>query len=631
MSLLELRGINKRFGATHALAQAEFTLAAGEVHALVGANGAGKSTLSRVIAGYIRPDRGEMTLDGEPLHLSGSRDALRHGICMVTQETTLAPDLGVIENIMLPRLGMSGRLDWHKLRQEAEALLATLGGDVRLPLDATVGSLSISQLQIVEILKALALNSRIIIFDEPTSSLSPMEREQLFGVMRDLAARGHALIFVSHRMEEIFTVTDRVTVMREGRTVAKALPTNSLDIGKLVELMVGQAVSDIYSRNTAPATRSDGAVALRVSHLACPPMVRDVSFQVRHGEIVALAGLVGAGRSETVETIFGLRRPTGGTIELEGKPFQANWPVQAIRAGIGLIPEDRRRQGIVPDFSVRENLLLAHLGNHDGFGLGYDKHRGHILDLLELLGLPSHRLLDASLLNFSGGMQQKIIVARWLLLNPKVLLLDEPTRGVDIGTRSSIYALLRRVATDGVAVVVVSSDFEEVIGLADRIVVMSDGVSVSEQPSELLTVGSLTMFAAPRSSAQRTHATLESLVQAYGGIAAWIEQEGGRVFCFDRAGDDAAADPGFAAGSIHEAAELVIAPALRERAGSFVACEGGRSVLLVPIIGRRGHELGLVCLCLPPGAVPPAAEAAASMVTARLSVQKTQVMTGEAA
>jgi ribose transport system ATP-binding protein/rhamnose transport system ATP-binding protein len=449
--------------------------------------------------------------------------------------------------------------------------------------------------------------------------------------MRDLAARGHALIFVSHRMEEIFTVTDRVSVMREGRTVAKALPTNSLDIGKLVELMVGQAVSDIYSRATAPTTRSDGAVALRVSHLACPPMVRDVSFQVRHGEIVALAGLVGAGRSETVETIFGLRRPTGGSIELEGKPFQANWPVQAIRAGIGLIPEDRRRQGIVPDFSVRENLLLAHLGNHDGFGLAYDQHRGHILALLELLGLPSDRLLDASLLNFSGGMQQKIIVARWLLLNPKVLLLDEPTRGVDIGTRSSIYALLRRIAAQGVAVVVVSSDFEEVIGLADRIVVMSDGVSVSEQPSELLTVGSLTMFAAPRSSAQRTHATLESLVRAYGGVAAWIEQEGERVFCFDRAGDDAAADPGFAAGSIHDAAKLVIAPALRERAGGFVACEGGRGVLLVPIIGRRGHELGLVCLSLSPGTVPPAAEAAASMVTARLSVQKTQVMTGEAA
>jgi hypothetical protein len=191
--------------------------------------------------------------------------------------------------------------------------------------------------------------------------------------------------------------------------------------------------------------------------------------------------------------------------------------------------------------------------------------------------------------------------------------------------------LLRRIAAQGVAVVVVSSDFEEVIGLADRIVVMSDGVSVSEQPSELLTVGSLTMFAAPRSSAQRTHATLESLVRAYGGVAAWIEQEGERVFCFDRAGDDAAADPGFAAGSIHDAAKLVIAPALRERAGGFVACEGGRGVLLVPIIGRRGHELGLVCLSLSPGTVPPAAEAAASMVTARLSVQKTQVMTGEAA
>ena len=627
MSFLELSGVSKRFGATQALAQAEFTLAAGEVHALCGANGAGKSTLARVISGQVRPDAGEITLDGRPLRLSGSRDALRHGICMVTQETTLAPDLSVVENIMLPRLGMPGRLDWRKLRREVERLLATLGGEVQLPLEATVGSLSIGQLQIVEILKALALDSRIIIFDEPTSSLSPMERERLFSVMRDLADRGRGLIFVSHRLEEIFTVADRVTVMREGRTVAKALPTSSLDIGALVRLMVGQELSDIYARRGSVAT---GAMALRVRHLACPPMVRDVSFDLRHGEIVALAGLVGAGRSETVEAIFGLRRPTGGTIELEGRPFRARRPVQAIRAGLGLILEDRRRQGIVPDFSVRENLLLAHLGEHAGMGLAYDKRRGRIAELLELLGLPRHRLLDASLLNFSGGMQQKIILARWLLLQPRVLMLDEPTRGVDIGTRGSIYTLLRRIAAEGVAVLVVSSDFEEVIGLADRTVVMSDGVTVSDLPSRLLSVGGLTMFAAPRSSAQRTHAVLEALVAGHGGVASWIELEDGRLFCFDRAGNDADAEPGFAAGTIHDVADVAIASALRARAGGFVGEADGRNTLLVPIIGPRGHQLGLICLCLPPGRTLPDADAIARTVTSRLSVQNT-LITGEAA
>ena len=481
MALLELSGISKRFGSTQALAEAGFTLAAGEVHALCGANGAGKSTLARVISGHVQPDAGRIAMDGRELRLAGSRDALRAGICMVTQETTLAPDLSVLENIMLPRLAMPGRLDWRRLRREAEALVAGLGEDADLSIDAPVGTLSIGQRQLVEILKALALDSRVIIFDEPTASLSPFESEVLFGIMRGLTRRGHGLIFVSHRMEEIFAACDRITVLREGRLVGDALPVGEMSGARLVQLMIGREVADVYAR-AANMERPEvtGDPVLQVRGLSAPPMVRDVSFTVRAGEILGLAGLIGAGRSETLETIFGLPQAAGGLIEFCGRRFQAARPADAIRAGIGRGPEDRRHQSIVPDLSVRENLFLAHLGEHRGGGLGYTARMPDAGRLLDLLGLPRARLQDPDLLTFSGGRQQKIILARWLLLKPRVLMLDEPTRGVDIGTRSSIYALLRRIAAEGVAVLVVSSDFEEVIGLTDRIVVMSDGVSVAE-------------------------------------------------------------------------------------------------------------------------------------------------------
>lgn len=624
MALLELSGISKRFGSTQALAEAGFELAAGEVHALCGANGAGKSTLSRVVSGHVQPDQGRITLDGRELRLAGSRDALRAGICMVTQETTLAPDLSVLENIMLPRLAMPGRLDWRRLRREAQALIDGLGEDARLPIDAAVGSLSIGQRQMVEILKALALDSRIIIFDEPTASLSPFESEILFGIMRGLVGRGHGLIFVSHRMEEILAACDRITVLREGRIVGAGLPVSEMSGPKLVQLMIGREVADVYGRaGDAGRPAIGGEPVLQVRRLSSPPLVRDVSFTVRAGEILGLAGLIGAGRSETLETLFGLRRATGGSVELCGRHFRADRPADAIRAGIGLVPEDRRHQSIVPDLSVLENLFLAHLGDHRGGGLGYGARMPDAGRLLDLLGLPRERLGDPDLLGFSGGMQQKIILARWLLLKPRVLLLDEPTRGVDIGTRGSIYALLRRIASEGVAVVVVSSDFEEVVGLADRIVVMSDGVSVAEFPSGLVSMESLAMFAAPRSSAQRTHAVLESLVSAHGGVACWIGLEAGRLFCFDRVGTDPGAEPGFDTGQIHDAASVGIPVAVRQRSGGFASEADGRRTLLVPVLGRRGHELGLVGLTLAAGGPLPDAGGIVRQVQDRLTVQTT--------
>lgn len=608
--LLEIRDIGKRFGVTQALSGAAFDLRAGEIHALVGANGAGKSTLSRIISGHIRPDTGEILLDGRPLRHAGARDAIRAGITMVTQETSLAPDLSVLENIMLPRIAMPGRLVWRALRRQAQALIDEIGQGGFLHLDALVSDLSMGQRQLVEILKALALDSRIIIFDEPTAPLSPHEAELLFGLMRNLAARGHGLIFVSHRLEEIFAITDRVTVLREGKSVARGLATEVLKQGELVRLMVGRELQDIYDRAGATQRRGCGPVVLKVSHLCCPPAIRDVSFEVRRGEILGLAGLVGAGRSETIETIFGLRQPTSGTIELDGQPFHAKTPRDAIRAGIGLIPEDRRGQAIVPDFSVRENLLLAHLGARSAASLGYGTRSRAVRDLLALLELPERRLLDANMLNFSGGMQQKVILARGLVLSPRLLLLDEPTRGVDIGTRSSIYALLRRVASEGVACVIASSDFEEVIGVSDRITVLSDGASVTDLPSDLIDVEKLGMFAAPRTSAEKTHTVLEQVVARYGGTGYWIAVDEERLFCFDRVGDDPAADPGFTIGGFPDIAATTIAHAIGGADGTLLAAQDGtRPTLLVPIRGKRGHSLGIVGLTF--GEVPAGFDAAA--------------------
>src|SRR6201998_3727386 len=466
--LLIATGIEKTFERTRALAGAELEIYPGEVMGLLGANGAGKSTLSKVISGHVIRDAGSITFQGRSLSLRSAREAIQHGITMVMQETSLAPDLSVLENVFLGELGRPGWLSYRRLKRQAEEILDRLGQKETLPLDREVRLLSAAQRQLVEIAKALALNSTLIIFDEPTASLSPPEVERLFQVMTTLNLSGHTLVFVSHRLEEVFAITDRVTVMREGRTVAKSVPTASLKQAELIRLMVGQEMK-LLSLN-----RSNGAAApfsrpplLEVKNLASAPAVRDVSFKVHPGEILGLGGLVGAGRSETVETIFGLRPRQGGTLFLNGKAYAPRRAADAIRAGIGFVAEDRRVQGIVPDFSVRENLLLGHLAAWRKFGLGYSQRKQKLDEIIEKLGLPAQRL-DNNLLNFSGGMQQKIIIGRWLLLEPSLLLLDEPTKGVDIGTRTSIYAILRQVAGTGVGVIVISSDFEELLSLCER-------------------------------------------------------------------------------------------------------------------------------------------------------------------
>jgi len=499
-AFLQARGICKQFGAMRALGSANLTARSGEIHALLGANGAGKSTLSKIIAGHVVADAGEILLQGQPLTLSTPRDALAAGLTIVMQETSLAPHLSVLENIFLPELARPGRLSYRQLRTRAQHILTELAAQHILALDTEVRHLSAAQKQLVEIAKALAFDARLIIFDEPTASLSPGEVEHLFDVMAGLRTRGRALLFVSHRLEEVMRITDRVTVMRDGVTVAADLATGTLTQRDIIGLMTGRDLGSMADEITNPPTENDAPVALAVTDLAAPPLVRSVSFQVHAGEILGLGGLVGAGRSETLEAIFGTRPRSHGSVHVQGEEVPAQRPFAAMRAGIGLVSEDRRRQNIVPDFNVKENLLLAHLGAHPGIGCGYGRHSAAISALLQQLDLPAHRLLEPSMLNLSGGMQQKIIIARWLLIKPRVLMLDEPTKGVDIQTRHTIYALLRQLARQGVAIVVVSSDFEELLALAQRIVVINDGRAVADMPAARLDPATLTLLAAPRSA-----------------------------------------------------------------------------------------------------------------------------------
>ncbi len=598
-ALLEARGVSRVFGATKALADANLSLRTGEVCGLLGANGAGKSTLSRIISGQIRPSDGSLSFRGAPFVIQSPRDALRSGIALVSQETSLVPDMSVLENIFLPSLSMPGRLSYSRMHQQAGEILSTLGQEHTLSLDTKVLRLPSAQKQLVEIAKALALNADLVIFDEPTASLSPTEVDHLFDIMSRLRDSGKALAFVSHRLEEVFAITDTVTILREGRTVAQDLRTPDLNQSDIIRHMVGREIGNIYRGGTPEGGDSNRTIALEVRNLKAEPNVRDVSFSVRKGEIVGLGGLVGAGRSESAEAVFGLRNRTGGQIVLNGREISPRSPLQAIRAGIGMVAEDRRAQNIVPDLNVGENLFLAQTGRHRGFGRGYGPLKAKAAALMQRLGLPQDRM-NASLLHFSGGMQQKVIIARWLLIEPEVLILDEPTKGVDIGTRQSIYELLAEVAAEGVAVVVISSDFEELLGLCERIVVISDGYSVANLPSDKVSEESLTLLAAPRSSAEANMALLRSLTEQYGGAAFWGLVENNRVVCLAAVETPGDQPIGLRTGNIYDGEETAIPNALRALSDTFVVDEtSGRATFMWPLAHHRGHHLGWIGLSLP--------------------------------
>ena len=480
-SLLEARTLTKSFPGVRALKGVSLTVQRGEVLAVIGENGAGKSTLMKILAGVQRADSGEILLDGQPVELRSVHDALDNGIALIHQELNLADNLDVAANIFLGREPRRfGLIDGVRMRGEASQYLDAVGLDVGT--DVLVSSLSIGQQQLIEIAKALSTRARVIIMDEPTSSLSAREAGNLFKVIRDLRARGVSIIYISHRLGEVKLLADRVTVLRDGENSGD-LTRDGTSHATMVKLMVGRDLSQFYPHQPHPT----GDVALRVERLRTPAHpCHEVSFQVRSGEIVGLAGLVGAGRTEVLLSLFGVAPALGGTIHVGGQSVAPRSPQEAIEAGLALVPENRKRQGVVLEMPVRENISLASLRRDQGHGfLNQSRERELSAEMIGALRIKTPG--DRQVVQFlSGGNQQKIVLAKWLAIQPRVLFLDEPTRGIDVGAKQEIYRLMEELARKGVAILFVSSEMEEILGMSDRVLVMHEGRLTGElQRNEL--------------------------------------------------------------------------------------------------------------------------------------------------
>jgi ABC-type sugar transport system ATPase subunit len=464
--LLQIEAIDKSFPGVRALSGVHFDLRAGEVHALIGENGAGKSTLIRVLAGAHRADAGAIRIDGREMRIASPRDADRAGVSVIYQEFNLVPTLTVRENLLLGREAIFTSAAAE--RRQALELFARLG--VRVDPEALVSELTIAQQQAVEIAKALGRQARIIVMDEPTAALTAQEAEALFRLIADLKARGMGIIYVSHRLDEVFRLTDRVTVLRDGRHVATR-PTSGVSRSQLIEMMVGRKLESEFPKRPAPL----GPVRLEVRGLRRGSQVKGVSLAIRGGEVLGLTGLVGSGRTELARLIFGADRLDGGEILVDGRPVTIHNPIDAIRHGICLVTEDRKAQGLVLGHSVRENFALPNLGKFSRLGVvSASQERqafaayAYALDIK----LPSE---EEPAGNLSGGNQQKVVLAKWLEADSNVILFDEPTRGIDVGAKHEIYLLINRLAAAGKAVLMISSELPEVLGMSDRILVMHEG------------------------------------------------------------------------------------------------------------------------------------------------------------
>ncbi len=468
-----VRGVSKSYPGVRALDDVSLEVAAGEVHALLGENGAGKSTLGKILAGVVARDAGEILLDGQTLGQLDEAAAAALGIGIVHQEGSLVPQLSVAENVFAGRQPTRwlGQVDRAAMNRRTIALMGELG----LPLDPRirVGQLSAAQAQVVEIAKALSRELRLLILDEPTAALTLTETERLFAVIRRLAASGVAVVYVSHRLAEIFRISQRVTVLKDGR-LSGTRDTAATTEDELIRLMVGRAV---HLGRAAGAVAGD--IVLRAEAVSAPG-VRHADLQVRRGEIVCLAGLIGSGRSELCEAIFGAAALTGGRLSMKGRPFLPHGPWDAMAAGIGMVPEDRKQGGLFLSMDVATNIAAAVLGQVSPGGVvsraRTDALAERFVRELRIATPGLHQTLE----HLSGGNQQKVLLAKWLALRPDLLIVDEPTRGVDVGARAEIYRLLRELAARGMALLVVSSDLPEVLALADRIVVMADGRTVGE-------------------------------------------------------------------------------------------------------------------------------------------------------
>ncbi len=489
---LQFQAIGKRFPGVQALDGVSFDVNEGSVHALLGENGAGKSTLLKVLSGVHAADEGRIVLGGQPRHFRSPIEAIRAGIAVIYQELNLAPEMTVAENILLGQ--MPNRLGWIDKKKTIETCLRELAIlEEEIDPNTRLGSLPIAQRQMVEIAKALSRNAKVIAFDEPTSSLTERETHKLFSVIRELQRRGRVILYVSHRMQEIFEVCDAVTVFRDGQVVESFGEMGQVTTDLLVQRMVGRPIQDVYHY----CPRAQGRPLLEIEDLAGPGLAEPARLSLAEGEIVGLFGLVGAGRSELLRLIFGATRPTGGRIRMGGEPLKIRRPSDAIGAGIMLCPEDRKKDGIIPIGSVGENINLSVRRTYARMGfINRRKERENAETYVRRLGIKTPSL-GRMIKSLSGGNQQKTILARWLSEQVRVMLLDEPTRGIDIGAKSEIYAIIDELARAGAGVLVVSSDLPEVLGISDRILVMRQGRLVASLTREEATEAIVLHYALP--------------------------------------------------------------------------------------------------------------------------------------
>jgi ABC-type sugar transport system ATPase subunit len=476
MELIEFRRIGKRFPGVRALDDVSFTVEEGSCHALIGENGAGKSTLGRILGGILRPDTGEIRLRGAPLRMGSPHEARRHGIAIVHQELAFCPDLTVAENLCMGDLPRSrwGWVDWRRLRARARAMLDEI--EAHLDVSAPMGSLSTGAEQLVQVAAAVGTGARVIVMDEPTSSLSAAEADEIFRLVRALKRRGVTLVYVSHRLEELFALCDRITVLRDGRHVVTE-PIAATYRDRVIMQMIGRELATASPRHL---NREPGPVRLAVHGLASPGHFQDINLTVRAGEVVGLAGLVGAGRSAVAQAIFGLDHAASGRVEVDGRPLARRSTRAALAAGVGLVPEDRKREGLVLALNCRENAALAALPRVTRFGWVNAARESALVRTFTERFRVKAASLEVGISTLSGGNQQKIALAKWLACSCEVLLVDEPTRGIDVGAKSEIYEVLDALACEGKALLVISSELPELLAICRRILVMREGRLVGE-------------------------------------------------------------------------------------------------------------------------------------------------------
>ncbi|MDT2802048.1 sugar ABC transporter ATP-binding protein [Vagococcus lutrae] len=472
---ITITGIKKAFGANRVLEGVDFELLPGEIHALMGENGAGKSTLMNILTGLHKRDAGTIVIDGQETYYDSTKEAELAGVSFIHQEINAIGEMSVIDNLFLNREKRTklGLLDYRAMEKEAQAVFEQL--NIKIDLYQEMGELSVGQQQMIEIAKSLMTNAQVIIMDEPTAALTNREIRVLFDVMHKLKAQGVSIVYISHRMEEIFEMCDRITVMRDGISVSTRQIAET-QMEQVVREMVGREIGDFYPEKTSEI----GEVRFEVENLALDGVFEDISFNVRSGEILGFSGLMGAGRTEIMRTIFGLLPKSRGTIRLEGKELTIKSPEEAIRQGIGFLTEDRKDEGLILDFSIRDNVLLPSVGEFSKAGLLNDKLIDDFVELLvERLTVKTASVEDPAS-SLSGGNQQKVVLAKWLGIGPKVLILDEPTRGVDVGAKREIYLLINELAERGVAIIMISSDLPEVLSISDRIMVVREGRLMGE-------------------------------------------------------------------------------------------------------------------------------------------------------